>query len=88
MYFFKNKNQLIKERERERERERLYTRVVGRPVRIWINTLWVQGHVPPEKKDKNGAIWCILSVPKYVIMSLKSTILRITRGPLVPWSLT
>ena len=32
---------------------------------------------------KNGAIWCILSVSKYVIMNLKSTILRITRGPLV-----
>ena len=27
--------------------------------------------MPPGKNDKNGAIWCILSVPKYVIMNLK-----------------
>ena len=25
------------------------------------------------KNHKNGAIWCILSVPKYVIMNLKIT---------------
>ena len=25
----------------------------------------------PEKNDKNGAIWCILSVPKCVIINLK-----------------
>ena len=36
-----------------------------------------------EKNNINGAIWCILSVPKYVFMNLKSTIIRITRGPLV-----
>ena len=29
------------------------------------------------KNDKNCAIWCILGVPKYVIMDQKSTILRI-----------
>ena len=34
-------------------------------------------HAPPEKNDKNGAIWCNLGVPKYVITNLKSTILRI-----------
>ena len=28
-------------------------------------------HALPEKNDKNGAIWCILSVPKYVIINLK-----------------
>ena len=28
-----------------------------------------------QKIDTNGAIWCILSVSKYVIMNLKSTIL-------------
>ena len=31
----------------------------------------VRGHAPPEKNDKNGAIWCILSVPKYVIINIK-----------------
>ena len=29
------------------------------------------GACSPEKNDKNGAIWCILSVPKNVIMNLK-----------------
>ena len=58
--------------------------MVGRPVRIWINILLGAGPCSSEKKnDKNGAIWCILSVPKYIIMNLKSTILTITRGPLV-----
>ena len=27
---------------------------------------------PPGKIDKNGAIWCILGVPKFVIMDLNS----------------
>ena len=30
----------------------------------------------PEKNDKNGAILCIFSAPKYVIINLKSTIFR------------
>ena len=34
-------------------------------------------HAPPKKVDKNGAIWCILSVPKYVIINLKTMIFRI-----------
>ena len=29
------------------------------------------GHVPVEKNDKNGAIWCNLGVPKYVTTNLK-----------------
>ena len=29
------------------------------------------GACSPKKKDKNGAIWCIQSVPKYVIINLK-----------------
>ena len=37
----------------------------------------VRRHTPPKKKDKNNAIWCMLSVPKYVIINLKSTIFRI-----------
>ena len=28
------------------------------------------GMFPPQKNDLNGAIWCILSVPKYVIINL------------------
>ena len=38
----------------------------------------VRGHAPAEKNDKNGAIWCILNVPKYVIINLyKLLIFRI-----------
>ena len=29
--------------------------------------LGVLGHAPPNKIDKNGIIWCILSIPKYII---------------------
>ena len=36
-----------------------------------------RGHATPENFDKNGAIWCMLNVSKYVIMNLKRTILRI-----------
>ena len=32
------------------------------------------GACSPEKNDKNGAIWCILSVPKLVIINLKINI--------------
>ena len=40
---------------------------------MWIHNpaMWVWGHAPPKIFDKNGAIWCILSVPKCVIISLK-----------------
>ena len=31
----------------------------------------VRGHAHAKKIDKNGAIWCILSVPKLVIINLK-----------------
>ena len=35
----------------------------------------VRGHAPPHFFfDKNGAIWCILSVPKLVIINLKINI--------------
>ena len=50
----------------------MHTRRVGRPVTLWIDTLakggvgGVSGH---KKVKKNGAIWCILSVPKCVITS-------------------
>ena len=30
--------------------------------------------LPPKKIDKNSAIWCILSVPKLVIINLKINI--------------
>ena len=33
-----------------------------------------QGHAPLEKIDKKGVIWCILSVPKLVIINLKINI--------------
>ena len=50
---------------------------------MWIETcargLW--GHAPPVKKLKKkkyiSAIWCILIVPKYAIINLKSTIVRL-----------
>ena len=32
--------------------------------------------LPQKKIDKNGAIWCILIVPKYVIINLKINIFR------------
>ena len=32
----------------------------------------------PGKNDKNGAIWCIMSVPKHVTINLKSTFFKIT----------
>ena len=31
----------------------------------------VRGHAAPDFFDKNGEIWCILSVPKLVIINLK-----------------
>ena len=31
----------------------------------------VRGMLPLKMFDKNGAIWCILSAPKYVIINLK-----------------
>ena len=37
---------------------------------------------PPKKKnDKNSAIWCILSVPKLVIINLKINIFFINQQP-------
>ena len=33
--------------------------------------LGVPGVWSPGKKDKNGAIWCNLGVPKYAITNLK-----------------
>ena len=38
--------------------------------------LYVVG-MPPKINDKNGAMWCILSVPKYVIINLKINNFRI-----------
>ena len=40
---------------------------------MWIDTSarWVRGHAPPENVCKNGAIWCILSVPTHAIINLK-----------------
>ena len=37
------------------------------------------GHAPPPppQNDKNGAIWCILGVPKYAIINLKINNFRI-----------
>ena len=37
----------------------------------------VQGHAPSDIFDKNGAIWCILSVLKLVIINLKINIFGI-----------
>ena len=62
-----NKIQLKIERE-------LYTRHEGSPVTIRIHTRAkevVQGHGTTDNYDKNGAIWCIVSVPKCVIIHLK-----------------
>ena len=33
--------------------------------------------LPRENFDKNGAMWCILSVPKYAITKLKINNLRL-----------
>ena len=43
-------------------------RCVGSPVPMSIYTC---ARGVREYFDKNGAIWCILSVPKYVIINLK-----------------
>ena len=42
------------------------------PVTMWIYTHagGLEGNLP-WKNNKNGAIWCILSVPKYDIIHLK-----------------
>ena len=53
----------------------LHTRRVDSPVMIWIQirAMGVRGACSPGFffKKKNGAIWRILSVPKYVIIHLK-----------------
>ena len=37
--------------------------------------------LPPKNFDKNSAIWCILSVPKLVIINLKINVLSINQQP-------
>ena len=37
--------------------------------------------LPPKNFDKNSAIWCILSVPKLVIINLKINIFFINQQP-------
>ena len=38
------------------------------------------GMHPLENFDKNGAIWCNLGVPKYVITILKSNNFKVTKS--------
>ena len=38
-------------------------------------------HAPPgEKFDKNGAIWCNVGVPKYVITNRKTNNFKVTKS--------
>ena len=55
----------------------LHTRCVGSPgmMLIIICVRGVRG-----KFDKNGAVWCILSVPKLVIINLKINIFLIKKS--------
>ena len=57
----------------------MHSRRVGRPVTMWIHShaRGTRGHAPPERFDINGEIWCILGIPKYVIINLKINNLRI-----------
>ena len=51
----------------------LHTRRLGSPVTMWFHTrtMGVRGHAPRIVFIKHGAIWCILSIPKHVIINLK-----------------
>ena len=57
----------------------LYRRCLGSTVTLGTNTSTrgIGGMLPRKKNDKNGAIWCNLGFPKYVIINLKITILRV-----------
>ena len=39
--------------------------------------MWIHTHA--RGSDKNGAIWCILSVPKYVIMNIKINTFKVNK---------
>ena len=54
----------------------LHTRRVDSLVIMWTQ-ISARGSDPPDICYKNGAILRILSVPKYAIINLKNTILRI-----------